>query len=233
MEPTDFPLPGSGHDDPDLMAALKAAFGDCAGDWLEEEATTFAEPLPAFASTTASLDEMIAQVDASLQPTTTAVLSRRARRRSTDADTARFVQFEAAGVRFAVPLDRVIEIDRMPSVTSLPRTPAWLVGVTNLRGEIVSVTDFARLLGITATTGTKREKIVVVHSPAKSMTTALVVDFVLGIRSVALDSIDRDSFAANDPLRNVCSGLTVSADGPVAVLDIDRLLGGPAACNGL
>lgn len=59
----------------------------------------------------------------------------------------RHVLFRAAGRRFALPLAEVREVVLPPrSFVRVPRAPALLRGVMNLRGRVVTVVDFARLV---------------------------------------------------------------------------------------
>jgi len=49
---------------------------------------------------------------------------------------------------YALELDAVREVVPRPVVTPVPRAPAGVLGVLNLRGEVVPVLDTARLLGV-------------------------------------------------------------------------------------
>ncbi len=48
---------------------------------------------------------------------------------------------------FAVPMERVHQVLRHPLVTRIPLSPAGLIGVVNVRGEIVPLLDTAVLTG--------------------------------------------------------------------------------------
>jgi chemotaxis protein histidine kinase CheA len=50
--------------------------------------------------------------------------------------------------RYALELAAVREVVRAPDVTPLPGAPAAVLGVLNLRGEVVPLIDTATLLGI-------------------------------------------------------------------------------------
>jgi chemotaxis signal transduction protein len=49
---------------------------------------------------------------------------------------------------YAVPMDAVREVVRAPPVTDLPTAPALILGLFNLRGEIVPLLDTPALLGL-------------------------------------------------------------------------------------
>jgi purine-binding chemotaxis protein CheW len=48
---------------------------------------------------------------------------------------------------FAVPMERVHQVLRHPLVTRIPLSPVGLIGVVNVRGEIVPLLDTAVLTG--------------------------------------------------------------------------------------
>jgi purine-binding chemotaxis protein CheW len=64
----------------------------------------------------------------------------------------------------AVPIEQVREILEVTRLTPLPRTPAFVRGVMNLRGAVVPVLDLAARLGLPPTTLGRRSCIVVVES---------------------------------------------------------------------
>ena len=117
----------------------------------------------------------------------------------------------------------VREIDRCGKVTVLPRTPAWLRGVTNLRGQILSVTDFRNLLDLPGDRQSASEKIIVVHSERHNAHTALVVDRVLGIRNL---SGERKPLAGlSDRIANFADSVSVTDQATTVLIDPDELLG--------
>jgi purine-binding chemotaxis protein CheW len=52
--------------------------------------------------------------------------------------------------QFAVDVQAVREVVAMPSVTPLPLAPAWVLGVINVRGEVVPVLDTGSLMALGA-----------------------------------------------------------------------------------
>ena len=62
----------------------------------------------------------------------------------------RFVLLSIASAHYAVPETFVTELDRVPAITPVPRVPAWLRGVTSVRGDILSVVDMRLFLGLEA-----------------------------------------------------------------------------------
>ena len=58
-----------------------------------------------------------------------------------DADARQFLTFRLAGEEYGVGILTVQEIRGWSSVTKVPHTPDWLLGVINLRGVVVPIID--------------------------------------------------------------------------------------------
>jgi purine-binding chemotaxis protein CheW len=94
----------------------------------------------------------------------------------------RHLAFELAGASFALPLAHVREVDRLPPVTPLPNVPGWLLGATNLHGEIVSVVDLSAFLGLGAAKLARESRLLVCRAGA--MEVGLLVERVRDIREL-------------------------------------------------
>jgi len=100
-----------------------------------------------------------------------------------------FLGFLLGDERFLVPLISVREVGKVPRLTEVPHSPEALVGVMNLRGELLPVYDAAAGLGIVeaprdlaspqAATPPREMRVVVVHVPPEAA--GLVVDGLLGV----------------------------------------------------
>ena len=134
---------------------------------------------------------------------------------------ARFVVFAVNNQQFGVPLTAVSEIGRYPKVNELPRTPSWLRGVANLRGQILSVTDLRHLLNIPGENPGNGEKVIVVHCPSRDACTAIVVDRVLGIRN--LESAAGSASDLTQRVATIASGSTKFDQTTTALIDPGKL----------
>lgn len=190
--------PSTGECGDELKQALAAAFGEESLDFLDDECDEcFLEGCEGDAISTAKsrLNEMavieVKDDDAPLiryvKELSQAIYIDGQPAATSDASScvSRFVLFAIGNQQFGIPLHAVREIGRYPKVTELPRTPSWLRGVANLRGQILSVTDLRSLLNVPGAKPTLGEKIIVVHSSTTDTSTAIVVDRVLGIRNLS------------------------------------------------
>jgi purine-binding chemotaxis protein CheW len=136
------------------------------------------------------------------------------------------IVFRLGEQRYAVPVGKVVELDKPPTCAVVPNTPNFVQGVTNVRGDILSVVDLRSLLGIPRVVRNDAVRLLTVRSADGEMRTGLIVDSLQGMRSVtpaALRSIqnqgDVDTFVAAQAFDD--------KDGEVRVFDVDRFFDCP------
>ena len=56
----------------------------------------------------------------------------------------KYLTFALADEEYGLPVLRVREIIKMMDITAVPRTPAYVRGVINLRGRVISIIDLRR-----------------------------------------------------------------------------------------
>ena len=146
--------------------------------------------------------------------------------RGSETDAAqgdRYVLLSIASAHYAVLEAFVIELDRVPTITPVPHVPAWVRGVTNLRGDILSVVDMRIFLGLDATLS-HGARMLVVRLLSEDFSTGLLVDGVERIVSVPRDRITSPESSLEGTLAMYVTGMCVVDERLVAVLDLDRLL---------
>ena len=94
----------------------------------------------------------------------------------------RGIGFRAGARMFVSGIDEISELLAVPALTPVPGTQPWLLGVANVRGNLVPVIDFARYLFGERTTHTERSRLLIVRQGGGSV--ALMVDEVFGQRTV-------------------------------------------------
>lgn len=94
----------------------------------------------------------------------------------------RGIGFRVGSRLFVSGIDEINELLAVPVLTPVPGTQPWLLGVANVRGNLVPVIDFARFLFGTRTQPTERTRLLIVRQSGGSV--ALMVDEVFGQRTV-------------------------------------------------
>jgi len=75
---------------------------------------------------------------------------------------------------FAVPINLVHEIVRVPEITAVPDAPECIEGVINLRGKIISIVDLRKRFGETKIESSRKNRILVAEIDNKMV--GLIVD---------------------------------------------------------
>jgi purine-binding chemotaxis protein CheW len=137
------------------------------------------------------------------------------------------IVFSLAGTDYAVPIGSVLEISRPQHVTPLPHVPPWLLGLTNLRGDIISLVDLRGFLGLGEAAADGGGRLLVVRSRREDLTTCLVVDRVKEILRVNGDQIAAPAAPPDDPVGPYLRGVSEHQGRLLVFLDLDRLLHSP------
>lgn len=142
------------------------------------------------------------------------------------AATYQFLTFVCAGEEYGVEILRVQEIKGWEGVTRVPYTPAYLLGVMNLRGVIVPVIDLRRRFGLEKRDhdGSSVVIVVRVRTDHGEKTAGVVVDAVSEVYSVAPDSIKPTPDLGTSTEHACVRGLASVDEKMVMLLDIDKLV---------
>ncbi len=111
----------------------------------------------------------------------------------------RGIVFELAGYRMVVPMGEVSEVLSMPEYTSMPLVKPWLLGLANVRGRLLPLTDLSILLNIRSHQPRLSQKKVLVVDKEK-LFSGLLVDNVLGIQQFTDMNYRDESLPKNSPL---------------------------------
>jgi purine-binding chemotaxis protein CheW len=125
-----------------------------------------------------------------------------------------------------VPILAIQEIVGQQDITPVPRMPAYLRGVINLRGRVLPVVDLRIRLGLPSVPPTKRTCIVVALVPAADLpvTMGLLVDQVTEVLDIPKDHIDPAPDLAGTIDRSHLTGIARIGHKAAMILDLPHLL---------
>src|SRR3954464_1647295 len=91
-----------------------------------------------------------------------------------------YLTFKLDDEIFAANVSKVIEILEIPKITKVPRSPEFMRGVVNLRGNVLSVIDSRTKFGLPPVADTINTCIIVmiVNVDGQDMTMGVIVDAV-------------------------------------------------------
>ncbi len=137
------------------------------------------------------------------------------------------ISFRIGAQEFCVDIMRVREIRGWTPATPLPRTPAFMKGVINLRGAVLPIVDLGARLGLVTGEPTARHVIMVVSAGPR--TVGLLVDAVSDIIDLTDDMVQPTPDVASDEVKSFVSGIFAVDGRMISVLELDRVLPEPEA----
>jgi purine-binding chemotaxis protein CheW len=140
--------------------------------------------------------------------------------------THQYLSFFLGGEEYATDILRVQEIKGWDTVTRVPYSPGYILGVINLRGAIVPVIDLRVRFALPNAAFDSATVIIVVHvSGARGeRVVGIVVDAVSDVYSVAEESIQPPPDVMGSVDHMFVTGLARLEDRLVIILDIERLV---------
>lgn len=140
--------------------------------------------------------------------------------------SGKYLTFRLGAEEYGLDILKVQEIIGIMPITSVPRTPASVRGVINLRGRVIPVVDLRLKFHVSAVEDTERTCVVVVQVLSKGSQTVMgvVVDEVSEVVDIGEDIIDATPEFGPGVSTEFVLGIGKVAGRVVLLLDIDRVL---------
>ncbi|MCD8491009.1 MAG: chemotaxis protein CheW [Geovibrio sp.] len=98
------------------------------------------------------------------------------------------VTFTIEDEEYGIFIEKVQEINRYTNVTKVPKTPSFVEGIINLRGEVMPLIDLRRRFELPVREKDEFTRVIIVN--LANIRVGFVVDFVDEVLRVPADSID-------------------------------------------
>jgi len=141
----------------------------------------------------------------------------------------RYVSFGLGGGRYCVPVEQVLQILRLEGLIEIPKPPPFVIGVLNLRGDIIPVVSLRARLELprekTARPAGDPRKRRVIITRVGGKPYGLDVDEVREIVEIEDDGITTDATTVLGGRAEFILGIARREEGVYMVLDLARVLG--------
>lgn len=134
----------------------------------------------------------------------------------------RGIGFRLGERRFLSSIGEIAELLVMPILTMVPGTRSWVLGIANVRGNLVPVMDLNQFLYARKTQLTNRSRVLLVHQPGAAL--GLLVDEVLGQRSLSEEQLNDLDEEQEEPLKDYVAGTIQLGDQHWAVFSMTDLI---------
>lgn len=140
-------------------------------------------------------------------------------------ETTQYLTFTLEDEIFAIEISRVREVLDFTTITRVPRTPDFMSGVINLRGNVVPVVDMRLKFGMTKTENTVNTCIIIVEIALDDETTVLgaLADSVQEVIDLEPDSIEPAPRIGTRLRTDFIKGMGGRGDNFIIILDLDKV----------
>jgi purine-binding chemotaxis protein CheW len=139
-------------------------------------------------------------------------------------DQRDLMAFRLGNQTYALPIERIVRIIEMVTVTPIPQVGRMVEGVINVQGEVVLVINLRRQFGLPEVPLGLRTPIIIVQVGEQKF--GLIVDEVIDVLSIAARRVVRVRDILPDGVGEIpiLEGLVHVQDGTVLVLEVEHLL---------
>ncbi len=138
--------------------------------------------------------------------------------------------FRIGNIRLACNTNQVTEFLPLPTLTPVPGTKPWILGLANIRGELLTIIDLSWFLEGSRSEVTMRTRLLVANLRGRPV--GLMVDEVFGQRHFVSDEGNQSELPHRSPFRDYVHKQYRSGKDVWQELDLDTLFSTPAFLNG-
>ncbi len=133
-----------------------------------------------------------------------------------------WVTFKLGDETYGIIVMQVQEVLRIPDIAPVPGSPDYVIGIINLRGNVVTVIDTRHRFGLPSKERDDSSRIVVIET--ESQIIGILVDSVAEVVEMANSQIESTPNVGNDDSSKYIQGVT-SREGELLILvDLNKLL---------
>jgi purine-binding chemotaxis protein CheW len=136
-------------------------------------------------------------------------------------ETVKVVIFLLQGDLYAFRGQEVKEILPLVPISYVPGAPEYIPGVVNIRGDIESVLNINRLLGLPDSALSPKSRIAIAQQ--NGIRSGILLDAVEDVVDIPVSAIKPPLATLNDTLRNYIAGEFMHLDRNVTILDLGRI----------
>jgi len=133
-----------------------------------------------------------------------------------------YVTFSLADETYAIDVLQVQEVLKLTEIAPVPGVPDYILGIINLRGDVVTVIDARRRMGLPERKPDDSSRIVIIDIDNQNV--GIMVDAVAEVVHIAPESVDPAPAVGNDQSSRFILGVTSSNEGLTILISLEKLL---------
>lgn len=138
-------------------------------------------------------------------------------------EIVQYIVIKVGEEQFGVDIQYIDNIVRMQNITRVPKVPAYLKGVINLRGEVIPVMSLRLKMDMDMDEITKDTRIIIIKMNQHDGI-GIMVDAVKEVVTLNVADIERVSFENRDENTPFVQGIGKQGDSLISLLDLHAVL---------
>jgi len=142
--------------------------------------------------------------------------------KNADDPILQWVTFRLDGETYGINVMQVQEVLRYTEIAAVPGAPAYVLGIINLRGNVVTVIDTRHRFGLESTDISDQSRIVIIESDTHVV--GILVDAVAEVVYLRESEIETAPNVGNDESAKFIQGVCNKNDQLLILVELDKLL---------
>lgn len=142
--------------------------------------------------------------------------------RNSDDSVLQWVTFRLEGETYGINVMQVQEVLRYTEIAPVPGAPAYVLGIINLRGNVVTVIDTRNRFGLPPAEVTDNTRIVIIE--ADKHVVGILVDAVAEVVYLRQSEIETAPNVGNEESAKFIQGVCHKNNELLILVDLDKLL---------
>ncbi|MFV2059303.1 MAG: chemotaxis protein CheW [Gammaproteobacteria bacterium] len=135
---------------------------------------------------------------------------------------SQWVTFYLDKEKYGINVMSVQEVLRITDIAPVPGAPHYVLGIINLRGNVVTVIDTRTRFGLTEKESDDATRIVIIESDNQVI--GILVDSVAEVVDLLKSDIETTPNVGNDESSKYIQGVSSQGDQLLILVDVDKLL---------
>ena len=137
-------------------------------------------------------------------------------------DRTQYIKIKMGEEMYGIDIKYIDNIVRMQHITRVPKVPAYIKGVINLRGEVIPVFNLRLKMNMEEVEETKKFRIIIIKLDGSYV--GLIVDEVREVITLQNDLVEKVYRDPSDPNQNFLLGVGKDGDNLISLLDINEVV---------
>lgn len=142
--------------------------------------------------------------------------------KETSQQMVQLIVFSVGKEEYGIEIEKVQEVIRMGAIKKLPRSPNFVLGVMNLRGNIIPIIGLREKFQMESRDYNEFTRIIVVNHKGKLA--GMVVDEVSRVVQVPLENIEANPEMVSGETRTLIKGVARYGDEVIILVELEYLL---------